>query len=210
MKQQVQLQIPEPCHENWKNMSATEQGRFCMACKKEVIDFSTMSDREILQHISTAASSVCGRADNAQLNRALIPAPAPRKLWWKYWMGIAASFVMLISKSNAQVKTPANIITVAPALTGKDTAIDIVVGKMVQAPAKNKNLVLIYGNITDNKNSPIPYASVKLKNSDKGVAADSTGNFVLVVNAVVSNLELEISSVGYEPKAVRLNRRQNI
>jgi hypothetical protein len=210
MKQQIQLQIPEPCHEDWNNMSATEQGRFCMACKKEVIDFSAMTDREILRHISSAVTGVCGRADNAQLNRVLTSAPEPRKLWWRYWMGIAASIVMIVSKSNAQVKTPTEIITLAPTLIKGDTAVEIVVGRIAPAPKKNKGMLIIYGSVLDNSNNPIPYASVKLKNSNSGVAADSAGNFVLEANAVMSNCELEISSVGYEPKVIKLSQRQNI
>lgn len=34
--QKLQLSISEPCHENWHNMTPTEQGRFCNACAKEV------------------------------------------------------------------------------------------------------------------------------------------------------------------------------
>jgi len=210
MKQQVQLQIPEPCHENWNKMSITEQGRFCMTCKKEVIDFSAMTDQEILRHISSAVTGICGRADNTQLNRALAPAPESRKLWWKYWMGIAASFVMITSKSNSQVKAPAATMTVAPALIKGDTAVEIVVGKIAPPETKNKNTVLIYGRVVNERNNPIPYASIKVKNTNSGVAADSAGNFLLQVNTIVSKLKLEISSVGYEPKTISLGQQQNI
>jgi len=41
--QKLQLSIPEPCHENWHQMTPTEQGRFCNACSKEVVDFSMMN-----------------------------------------------------------------------------------------------------------------------------------------------------------------------
>ena len=106
MKQQIQIKIAEPCHENWNNMSPTDQGRFCMSCQKQVVDFSMMTDKEILEHISAASKSICGRAGNDQLNRLLVVPPEPRKIWWRYWMGLAASFILFAPKTSAQLKHP--------------------------------------------------------------------------------------------------------
>ena len=96
MKQKIQLQIPEPCHENWNNMTNTQQGRFCMSCRKEVVDFSIMMDKEILDYISAASSNMCGRFGNDQLNRDLIPPAEPRgghrqftKTGWTWSIGKA-------------------------------------------------------------------------------------------------------------------------
>ena len=75
-----------------------------MSCKKEVIDFSVMSDKEILGYISTASSNMCGRVSDGQLNRDLISPREPKKIGWRYWVSIAASFVLLTAKSNAQGK----------------------------------------------------------------------------------------------------------
>ena len=50
--QKLQLSIPEPCHENWQEMTPTQQGRFCKACAKEVIDFSMMTDTEVLNYFA--------------------------------------------------------------------------------------------------------------------------------------------------------------
>lgn len=70
--QQIQLSIPEPCHEDWQNMNPTEQGRFCNACSKQVVDFSTMSDREVLNYFATIKNEkVCGRAYPDQLERTI-------------------------------------------------------------------------------------------------------------------------------------------
>jgi hypothetical protein len=202
MKQQLQLQIPEPCHENWNNMPATEQGRFCMACKKEVIDFSAMSDREILQYISTATASICGRADNDQLNRALAMPAEPRKLWWKYWMGIAASFVMMTSKSTAQKgRVAIQPIVVVPKLPVK--SIRPVMGKMTSV----KNEIIIRGRAVDSNGVGIAYASVSVKNNNLGMATDSAGYFALHLGAEMTSEELVVSAVGYQPKQIELDSK---
>ena len=42
-----QIQIPNPCNEDWDKMSPTEKGAFCKVCSKEVIDFTKSSNPEI-------------------------------------------------------------------------------------------------------------------------------------------------------------------
>ena len=63
MKEAIQLKIAQPCHENWQAMTPVEQGRHCGSCAKNVVDFTIMSDREIIDYISLHASGdTCGRS----------------------------------------------------------------------------------------------------------------------------------------------------
>lgn len=56
-----------------------------MACQKTVVDFTLMSDAEIIHYFSKASGSVCGRVGSDQLNRKLeVPRP-PRKSPWMGW-----------------------------------------------------------------------------------------------------------------------------
>lgn len=71
MAKQTLLQIPTPCSQNWKEMSVVPGGRFCDSCEKKVIDFSLMSDRQILEILSKSKGEVCGRFVDEQLNREL-------------------------------------------------------------------------------------------------------------------------------------------
>ena len=85
MAKKLQLQVPTPCHENWENMTATDKGRFCDSCQKQVIDFSNKSDREIAMFFKKPSSgSVCGRFMEDQLNRD-IEIPKIRIPWLKYF-----------------------------------------------------------------------------------------------------------------------------
>jgi hypothetical protein len=214
MRQQVQIQIPEPCHENWNNMSVTEQGRFCTACRKEVIDFSMMTDKEIVEHISTATRNICGRADNTQLNRVLALPPEPHAIWWKYWMGIAASFVMITSKSTAQIASKSTaqkgLVSVLPIeATPKLPAENIRPVVMGNVMPSVKNETTIRGRVVDTNGIGIAYASVTLKNMSLGVATDSTGYFTIHSNIDLSGDELLISSVGYQPKNIGVDKIEN-
>ena len=71
MKQKIQISIPEPCHEAWQNMTPVEKGRFCASCQKTVLDFTYLSDNEIINLVSKN-DALCGRINVSQLNRNLI------------------------------------------------------------------------------------------------------------------------------------------
>ena len=208
MKQQIQIKISEPCHENWNGMTATEQGRFCGSCCKEVIDFSTMTDVEILSAIAKASSSICGRAGQDQLDRQLAVPDAARQAWWKYWMGIAVSFLMLSTKADAQTKIKKHPVTNHPG-TGKKTGPpEIIMGTIAyEEPRVNQ---AIQGRVVDSRHNPIPYASVRLVASGGGTAADSAGNFILYTHGSdIASVKLMISSVGYETTTIDLGKLED-
>src|SRR4030095_5058572 len=102
MRKKLQLQIPIPCHENWDDMSALDQGRFCASCQKQVIDFSNMSDREIaLFFKKPSTDSVCGRFMQNQLDRD-IEIPLKRIPWLKYLFQFALPTFLISCGARTQ------------------------------------------------------------------------------------------------------------
>ncbi len=197
MKKRIQLEVPEPCHENWNNMTATEQGKFCLACQKEVIDFSQMSDKEILRHISNASGKSCGRFRNDQLNRSLIPPEEIKRVWWKYWMNVAATFLLMTGKSQAQVKAPLPPTTIQPAKDNQEPY-NVTVG-IVAYPLYTEYTVA--GKITDDSNFPLPGVTVRIKGTPIGTSTDSQGNYSLkVLNR--EKVDLVVAAVGMETTEV--------
>ncbi len=71
------VQVDLPCGENWNNMLPDGKGRFCLNCKKQVIDFSSMSDPELQHFLHHSGSIPCGRFHQTQLNRMIGMAPSP-------------------------------------------------------------------------------------------------------------------------------------
>jgi predicted house-cleaning NTP pyrophosphatase (Maf/HAM1 superfamily) len=67
------INIPEPCHENWNEMSPREQGAFCNVCSKTVIDFTSLSDEEVKNYfLANHGQKTCGRFKNTQLSNTII------------------------------------------------------------------------------------------------------------------------------------------
>lgn len=102
-KNDLQISIPTPCHENWDAMTPTEIGKFCSSCQKEVIDFSRMSDEEIRKILNSSKETPCGRFNQNQLERPLVAIlPVNRSLTWiKY----AASLFLAFQGTNAISQT---------------------------------------------------------------------------------------------------------
>ncbi|MDA3615018.1 hypothetical protein [Polluticaenibacter yanchengensis] len=62
------IQIPNPCHENWSGMMAQQNGRYCGACEKIVVDFTDWEPDDILQYLKNN-SKTCGRLKVEQLKK---------------------------------------------------------------------------------------------------------------------------------------------
>jgi hypothetical protein len=191
---QIQLSIPKPCHENWNEMTPQDQGRFCGACQKTVVDFSTMSDRQLAEFFKKPVSSVCGRFHADQLEREIV-IPKKRIPWVKYFFTIALPAFLLSCKfagrQAAQGKVisteqhitgdtvafePANIIQGEPTLPPTDTLIvpqpPLVMGKLMLTPIDSTSHV-------DSAVLPIKFRPVKVGNKGRckmqAIANDSLG-----------------------------------
>lgn len=58
------VRIPEPCHMTWKEMDKIENStsRHCKECSVDLVDFTTMSEDEIIAYLSTRKTEkVCVR-----------------------------------------------------------------------------------------------------------------------------------------------------
>lgn len=213
MAKKIQLTIPEPCHENWNNMTPVDKGRFCGSCQKQIVDFSNMSDREVAQFFKNPSTgSVCGRFMQDQLNRDM-EIPKKRIPWVKYFFQIALPAFLFSAKAKAQgaVKIIKADTLVIPELwqqsKTKNTTIcsDMMVGKLAVAPssrvekllASQDDLITIKGKVVDENNNPLLYASVSVKGTLLGVTTDTTGTFSLNIKSTKNDITLVVSSVGY-------------
>ncbi len=183
--QKLQLTIPEPCHQNWQHMHPTEQGRFCNACAKEVIDFSMMTDMEVLNYFTIFThENICGRALPDQLNRTISQPKEPKKRLFWYWNYIVM-FLMFFSKTNTakaqgEIKAGTEIRNTPACRVGENL--------------KSSSWV-ISGKVIDKEGHPASFVSIKIKGSNAGFSADANGGYAVKVK---QNDILVISGVGFK------------
>jgi len=67
MPRKLNLAIPVPCSEKWESFKSTPDGGYCDSCSKIVVDFTTMSDNEIIAYFKNQPANACGRFKTDQL-----------------------------------------------------------------------------------------------------------------------------------------------
>jgi hypothetical protein len=201
MSKKFQLKIPEPCHESWDKMTPVDKGRFCDSCQKAVIDFTGMSDAQLVSFFKKPATgSVCGRFYNDQLDKDL-GIPRKRLPWLKYFFQFIVPAFLFTSKAKSQGE---------PRLMGDTVLVDS--KKSLKNlnencsekpdPSKSKKIT---GRLVDEKGGSIPYASVVIKGTRSGVAADADGNFSINPFIDRSPATLVFSCVGFESKEMMID-----
>ena len=100
----IHISIPTPCHESWDSMDATERGAFCHRCQKEVIDFSAMTDREVIEYLEKHKTG-CGRFRKDQLNTNLTIPKLDNGIF--RWKALFLGFLSLISIKNIVAQSSA-------------------------------------------------------------------------------------------------------
>jgi len=129
MNGKFQIRIPSPCQENWDVMRPEEKGRHCASCQKTVVDFTGMSDGEIISHLARAGQGVCGRMAPDQLNRDMSLLPPPHMNGMKGWPWVLAGALMAAEPSGPERTVKADMIEQS-GFSSTPVECDRVVGKV--------------------------------------------------------------------------------
>ncbi len=108
--------IGTPCHEDWQQMTPVEQGRFCDACAKCVVDLSGKSQPEIKSLYEQHEGNLCGSmplSQYKQLEKAKTTPSQPSfvRSRWSTLQIFAASFIAafgLLWNSTVQAQSHRN------------------------------------------------------------------------------------------------------
>jgi CarboxypepD_reg-like domain len=199
----LMLSIPNPCSENWNNMTPHEKGRFCDTCQKCVVDFTVMPDAAVLDYFNKNNGRVCGRFSKRQLDRVLI---INDKRFQKRF-NIAASLLLLSSLGFGNtVKNDA----VLPLKISQFDSQKWSVKKSHEQLSESvlTDSITIKGSVftLDTPNESLIGASIILKGSKIGVVTDEKGDFTFTLPLVnVKDTTLIVSFVGFETREIKLS-----
>lgn len=185
MKQKIQISIPEPCQEGWQNMTPVEKGRFCASCQKTVLDFTHLSDNEIIKLVSKN-DALCGRINVSQLNRNLIET----KIKSNYFGYFATSVLAFLSLGTYTIVAQEKPVQEQTDLKYLNKATDSV-----------KNIT-VTGVVTGNSGEFLQGATVVIKNTSSGVQTNEKSEYSIKVN--IGDI-LVFSYLGYEDRVITVN-----
>jgi hypothetical protein len=197
MQKFFKLNIQNPCHEDWEGFKPTPEGGFCASCQKNVIDFSTMTESQLVAYfrdLPTENQHLCGRFRNDQLQKDY------RIEEWFPTFSISDKIVhyeIPISQFR-ESKTKISLPLIRRMKIVRNMTVAILTFAMIeQGCGQQKQLS---GQVVDaSDGSPLPGVSIVIKGTKKGVASDANGRYQLSVNEQDT---LVFSSVGFERKTL--------
>jgi hypothetical protein len=165
MKHKIQIAIPEPCHKGWQNMTPVEKGRFCASCQKKVLDFTHLSDNEIIK-VVTKNDNLCARIDVSQLNRNLIKTKKKSNYFGYFATSVLAFFGLGTENVVAQEK---------PVVEQTDL-------KYLNKASDSVKKITVSGVVKNVYGQSLPGAIIKIKGTKNSTITDRNGKYTIEVN----------------------------
>lgn len=198
-KQAYLLKIEEPCKEHWSAMQASEQGRYCSRCTKNVIDFTSLGDAEIIRILQGSNDKVCGRFNTSQLNRNM-HAATPHSDVSPVYKALAGALLLSATEANANHTLPEQPATATEQIIG-DT---IVIETPEAIPILPSDSIpkVVNGTVKDARTSePLIGCNIIMKNGKitEGTTTDINGNFKFIIPDELFNdtMIFEAAYIGY-------------
>lgn len=176
-------------------MTPEKQGRFCQSCSTTVIDFTAMTDAQMINWLTRQNGKTCGRFREDQLERNLRPVSSRASNWKQKtlvfcigaWFGIHSAEAQNSSGRNATIELlPSSQPSVIPSVAKHDSS--TISGMVIAFPAGGPTQIKIRLNDTVE------------------TSANELGHFSLPYSRTIP-LEkqwLVISAVGYQTQRFRL------
>lgn len=204
-KQHYILKIDTPCEQEWDSMTQTDLGKFCHHCTKTVVDFTKLTDQEVLQIIEKNSGKLCGRLTQKQLNRVIqVSQPTDCSLLHNT---LAALLLASASTNLSVAKNPDPPQGIIHIINDSKTYTQ---SSEIKSEIYKDSLNVIQGSIIDSKtNEKIPSASIYIKGTKTGVASDANGKFRLVISdhLLTEKIHLVIAFPGYESNQIVLHKK---
>jgi hypothetical protein len=202
-KKQVHLAVSTPCTEAWDTMKPDKNGRFCGSCQKNVIDFTRLSDTEILNYFTDFKGSSCGRFTEKQLNRTIVEPNLSRPQNHWAWALSALLLPTVVASQTEKISVPMEI-SASPVRDFNEKEVI----NATEKPKVENDKIKLKGIVKDTANEPIVGASILLKGTNLGVVTDIDGHFEFNLSSKERNnevFEIVVSFIGYETQELKIN-----
>ncbi len=194
MKPSFQLNIENPCQERWESFAPTISGGFCGSCQKNVVDFSQMSESELVAFFRDRQNSserLCGRFRQDQLKKDYsLPTWFIQNSQVQYEIPVA-----LIAQKKYKQSITLPLIQHMKVV--RNTAVAVLTLLCVEQGIGQTQVVsgqIVYAN----DKQALSGVSIVVKGTQRGTISDNDGKYKIEVS---DNETLIFSSIGFKPIA---------
>ncbi len=193
MIKQINLNVKNPCNENYNAFAKTTKGGFCASCTKEVIDFTAMNNGQVIDYFQNHLSEdTCGRFKQSQLKTDLYTSPSTLSKYLRP-VGVAALAIFSFIKVQAQN-------TLGGPLVKENISNNVF-------NAVDEKSITVSGQLNDGE-FPLPGVNVVLQGTTLGTQTDFDGNFTFPEKLKEGDV-LVFSYVGMNSKKVEIQKDSN-
>lgn len=204
----ISLRLDEPCTQQWSDMTPSTTGRYCDSCEKNVIDFSQMTDNEILKFLSENKSGFCGQFRASQLDRPFVETKlnGGAKRLNSFFAGLAIAGAT--GSASAQSADTTNYHPVV-VIDEKHPTGPVCIR---QIPVDTNDLILHITVMDTLNHEAMPYANVVLQQGGVkfGGITDIDGKVTLTIPAdsLQDTMMLTIRLIGYKMQTLAIHTEQ--
>ncbi len=173
MKNSITLSVPQACAEQWSRFTPISQGGMCGSCQKEVVDFTTMSDQQIMTYFSRSTGSTCStcgcfRANQLKTYSAVAPIVV-KPSWTFLRAGMLGLFLALLPN-------PSDALPPVSQIASQNHFMGLVdVSSRQSLP---KPVLRVTGKITSAEDgAPMVGVNIALKGTTIGTVSNDNGEF---------------------------------
>ncbi|MGS4346372.1 carboxypeptidase-like regulatory domain-containing protein [Myroides odoratus] len=185
------IQIPEPCSEDWNQMTPLEKGRFCAVCEKQIFDFSTYTKEELIKEVQRKGK-LCGRVPTQFIHTIEVEKTKPLGLKLN---GIVAAAINLLVLTTATAVQGQEKVKVEQQVKESENIPEI---EQQQTKQTKQTFRVIRGKVMDEEGFALPSVSVLIKGTQLGVGTDLDGGFELKVPKEYDVVDLVFTTFGME------------
>jgi len=194
MKNIRAIKVQTPCNQNWHEMQNAGDGKFCMACQKNVVDFTVLNLAQILDRMAKSGE-ICAKIENSQLSQVNYQLALTRKSGLsRRILSTAAAFMGIFPSVKSMAQQPL---------------------RTEQGPVRERNIFAVnntlptfYGTVIDGATGlPLSGAGVWVKAGDVATQTNSDGEFEIAMP--LNDDTLVFNYIGYESATIKIDRSKD-
>lgn len=212
MKGKKYIEIPKPCHENWSEMEIVSLGRHCMVCEKKVVDFTRMSDQQVIAFLHQNNYKMCGRFTENQLLNGF---EKKKENYLPFKLKAAASAILLLFSDKALAVNSTKTTSIEINSTFNSKEVYSFTKQTRHAPADSNRRYLKGVVLDSTTGETIPGVKLFFKGYETiRTISDLDGNFILEISSSLKqdSLVLVLHAVSYRMNdyEMKLSSKDNL